>query len=120
MNILIVESQLALGEVWRRHLQRCGSQVALVESQQTAILALQETRFDAIVLDLVLTDGSAFGVADFASYRQPDAKIIFVTNTSFFSDGSIFKHFANARAYVPSHTAPEDLAAIVTHYSSLD
>ena len=36
--------------------------------------------------------GVAMAVADFASYRRPEARVIFVTNTSFFSDGSIFAH----------------------------
>jgi len=66
----------------------------------------------------VLENGSALAVADYANYRQPDARVIFVTNTSFFSDGSIFAHSANARAFVPSGTPPEDLAAMVEHYGT--
>jgi len=53
-------------------------------------LALCGGIFDVIVLDLALEEGSALAVADFASYRHPDARVIFVTNASFFSDGSIF------------------------------
>jgi len=40
-----------------------------------------------------------------------------VTNTSFFSDGSIFQVSNNACAYVQSETPPEDLAAMVEHYA---
>ena len=71
-----------------------------------------------IVLDLVLGEGSAFAVADFASYRRPQARIIFVTNTTFFSDGSIFSICPNACAYVQSATPPEDIAAMVEHYAT--
>ncbi len=71
---------------------------------------------DVIVLDLILSDGSAFAVADFSSYRQPDAKVIFVTNSTFFSDGSIFRHIPNACAMVPAETRPEDIGALVEHY----
>ena len=70
-----------------------------------------------MILDLVLDEGSALAVSDFASYRQPLARVIFVTNTSFFSDGSIFRHCVNACAYMPSATPPEDLAAMVEHYA---
>ncbi len=119
MNVLIVESKLELGALWQRHLERSGAEVTLVGSQEAAIAELYNSDFDIIVLDLVLEQGSALAVADFASYRRPEARIIFVTNTSFFSDGSIFAHSHNACAYMQSATPPEDLAAMVEHYAAL-
>lgn len=119
MNVLIVESKPELGALWQRHLERQGGSVTLVHSQEAAIIALYSNDYQIIVLDLVLDHGSALAVADFASYRRPDARVIFVTNTSFFSDGSIFAHSPNACAYVQSETPPEDLAAMVEHYAAL-
>jgi DNA-binding NtrC family response regulator len=118
MNVLIVESNPDLGWLWKRHLERQGAVVTLVCGQEQAIDALCREEFSVIVLDLVLEDGSALAVADFASYRRPGARVIFVTNTSFFSDGSIFAHSPNACAYVQSGTPPEDLAAMVEHYAA--
>lgn len=118
MRVLIVESNPDLGELWQRHLQRAGAQVDLVLNQEAAIHALRMHDFEIIVLDLVLQDGAALAIADFASYRRPDAKVIFVTNTSFFSDGSIFNISSNACAFVQSGTPPEDLAAMVEHYAA--
>ncbi len=88
-------------------------------TQDSAIAFLSRNAVDIIVLDLVLTDGSALAVADYANYRQPAARVIFVTNTSFFSDGSIFSHSSNARAFLPSTTPPEDLAAMIEHYGTM-
>ena len=62
---------------------------------------------------------SAIALADFASYRRPDAKVIFVSSSSFFSDGSIFQLSGNAHAFLPSSTPPEDLAAVVEHHARL-
>lgn len=118
MKVLIVESRPELGQLWMRHLQRQGADVTLVHDQEAAILALYGSGYEIIVLDLVLEQGSALAVADFASYRRPEARVIFVTNTSFFSDGSIFAHSPNACAYVPSGTPPEDLVAMVEHYAT--
>jgi DNA-binding NtrC family response regulator len=116
MQVLIVEGNPELGVIWHRHLERLGCDVILATNQTQAIEAMNDHDINVIILDLVLSEGSAFAVADFASYRHPDAKVIFVTNTTFFSDGSIFRHIPNACAFVQSQTPPEDLAAIVEHY----
>ena len=118
MKVLIVECQRELGQLWQRHLLRQGLSADLVHEQEAAIQALNRHAYGLIVLDLVLDHGSALAVADFASYRRPDARVLFVTNTSFFSDGSIFAHSSNACAYVQSGMPPEDLAAIVEHYAT--
>ena len=116
MKVLIVESENGLANIWQRHLQRMGMQVSRARGQTDAIGYLSTEDSDVIIMDLMLSEGSALAVADYASYRLPDAKVIFVTNTSFFSDGSIFSFAPNACAFVQSATPPEDLAAMVEHY----
>ena len=116
MRVLIVESNPDLGDIWKKHLARAGCEVELETSQEAAITRLHTQDVAVIVLDLVLEGGSAFAVADFASYRQPDARVVFVTNTTFFSDGSIFRHIPNARAFLQRETPPDDLAAMVSYY----
>ncbi len=118
MKVLIVESNPDLGELWRSHLERLGAGVTLVRDQESAILALNRGGFDVIVLDLLLERGSALAVSDFASFRHPRARVIFVSSSGFFSDGSIFAHSQNACAHVPADTRPEDLAAMVEHYAA--
>lgn len=118
MNVLIVQSRLELGQLWQRHLVRQGMQVVLAQSQDDAFAYLAVNAADIIILDLVIEDGSALAVADYANYRHPAARVIFVTNTSFFSDGSIFAHSANACALIPTATPPDDLAAMVEHYAA--
>jgi len=116
MRVLIVESNENLGNLWQRHLSRLGCNAILATTQSQAIDFLQKEDIAVIVLDLVLEEGSAFAIADYASYRQPDARVVFVTNTTFFSDGSIFQHIPNAYAFLQSQTPPEDLAEMVHHY----
>jgi DNA-binding NarL/FixJ family response regulator len=95
-----------------------GMTVAHATTQTDAIEMLRDYDADIIILNLLLAEGSALCVADYANYRLPDARIIFVTNTSFFSDGSIFSFAPNACAFVQCATPPEDLAAMVEHYGS--
>jgi len=118
MNILIVEANPDLSQVWKRHLERHGCDVHLAASQEDAVSVLLGTKVDVIVLDLMLEPGSAFAVADFASYRQPGARVVFVTRSTFFSDGSIFNLVPNACGFFPIETPPEDLAEIVAHYGT--
>lgn len=115
-RVLIVESEPELGRIWERHLARHGCRVRLVHDQEAACSALCEDGYDVIVLDLILRGGAALAVSDFASYRQPEARVIFVTDSAFFSDGSIFNHSPNARALLRTDGPPDDLAAIVEHY----
>mgnify|MGYP000182750921 CR=1 FL=1 len=118
MRVLIVQSNEALCRVWTRHLERLGVHVKAAFTGTEAVARIEDENFDCIVLDLVLEEGSALTVADVAYFRQPDASVVFVTDTTFFSDGSIFSHSANARAFVEKTTPPNDLAAIVQHYGS--
>lgn len=116
MQVLIVESTADLAALWKRHLERQHMTVAVAHGSERAVSLIATRRFDVIILDLVLTNGSALAVADYAQYRQPDTQVIFVTDTTFFSDGSIFAMSPNARAFVPTRTPPDDLAAMVAHY----
>ena len=116
MQVLIVESTADLAALWKRHLERQEMTVAVAHGSERAVSMIATQPFDVIILDLVLRDGSALAVADYAQYRQPDTKVIFVTDTGFFSDGSIFSMTPNARAFVPTLTRPDDLAAMVAHY----
>jgi DNA-binding response OmpR family regulator len=118
MRALIVESNDALGHLWQRHLERLKIDVLIARTGKDALALIHAFSFDVIVLDLMLADESAMTVADIAGFRQPKANVVFVTDTTFFSDGSIFCHSANARAFIKSNTAPADLAAIVQHYGS--
>lgn len=114
--ILIVASNPDLSRIWGRHLERHGQEVVILSSQKEAVEYLYENTAEAIVLDLMLTNGSAIAIADFASYRRPDARIVFVTNNTFFSDGSLFTHIPNTAAILQEQTPPNDLAAIVAYH----
>ncbi|MGV6840118.1 MAG: response regulator [Planktomarina sp.] len=117
MNVLIVERNTALRRVWVWHLMRQGLKVAHVKDSKAALAYLSHTEVNVIVLNLEMTQERAMSVADYASYRWPDAKVIFVTKDRFFSDGAIFKHCQNACALLPEATNPNDLATMASYYS---
>lgn len=119
MNVLIVENGGGLGKIWADHVGRLGCQVTLVHTQNDAEELLRSRDFDVLVINLNLAAraGDASAIADYASFRRPDAKVVFVTNSSFFADGSIFRYMPNAYAMVPVSTRPSDLAALVEYHA---
>ena len=71
MQVLIVESEPGLAEVWASHLRRQGAAVTTALSQDAAVQVLQNDDVDVIVLDLVLEGGSAIAMrADVTSERD--------------------------------------------------
>ena len=118
MRVLIVESNRDLSAVWGRHLERLGADVVLARDGEIAIDLIRQSDFDVLVVNLVLEAGSALAVSDFVEYRCPGTSVVFVTDTTFFSDGSIFSMTSNARALVRSGAPPEDIAAMVEHYAT--
>lgn len=113
----MVQHNDGLSDLWSHFLRRRGVEVVQAFTQSEAVAKLRFERFDALVLDLVLPDGGAIAISDFATYRQPDVPIIAVTSTSFFSDGSIFELMPNARSLMRTPLRPDDLAAMLEHYA---
>jgi DNA-binding response OmpR family regulator len=117
MDILIVEEDRNLARIWGRHLARSGGRVTLAHDEAAAIARIDAGPLAALVIDVDLGDGSAVAVADYARFRQPEAKVVLVSAQRFFSDGSIFRLLPNACAYLSRGTDPEDLAAVVDHHA---
>ncbi len=116
MTILIAESNPELGRIWARHLERQGAHVTIAQDRDGAILSLADTSPDLIVLSLSLGEAEAISVADYAAYRHPGVKVIFVTGSSFFTDGSIFELATNACACLPQNTSANDLAELIAYH----
>ncbi len=116
VQVLIVEHDRDLADIWAGFLRRQGLQCTIAIDATEACSALRVKSFGALVLDTALPGGEAFEVADFATYRDPDIPIIAVTAQGFFSDGAIFELIPNARGLLRAPLRPEDMAAMVEHY----
>ena len=88
----------------------------MVNNQQDAVDYLRKHAPEVLVLDVMLENGSAIATADFASYRRPDTRIVFVTRNTFFADGSLFQHIPNTAAIIAEGTKPADFAEIVAYH----
>ena len=91
INVLIIKEEFELARLWERALVRLGAKVQVARSAQMAIEHMRQQFFEIIVLDLDLSQGAAVGIADFASYRWPDTRVLFVTNGTFFRMDRFFR-----------------------------
>ena len=117
MQVLIVEADAERAALWSRKLEAMGSGVVIAGRRQDAIRQIREHDVSLIVLNLGLPEDGAFAVADFASYARPEARVLFVSSSSMLSDGSVFRHAANACGFLGADTPPEDIAAIALHHA---
>jgi CheY-like chemotaxis protein len=117
MDVLILDNSPDLGGLWQMHLIGLGMAAALVGSDDEALAYMRGIRPDVILANLDLPGSGAIIVADYAAYRYPDTRVVFVTASSHFSDGSIFSTSPNACAFLPARTPPEDLAAVVEFHA---
>jgi len=117
MRVMIVAAKRPRSVIWAQHLERVGARVTLAEGQEDAISCLHELPQDVVIIDLGLQDGGALALSDFISYRHPMARVIFISDGRFFSDGSIFAHCGNACAYLPLSTPAADIAALAEHHA---
>ena len=104
-----------LGRIWCRFLERRGFLVSLATASDEALRALDETDFDALILE-PMVDSGGLSVADFASFRNPDIQILAVTRSTFFSAGAILQMMPNARGVLRTPVRPEDLVAYLEHF----
>lgn len=115
MSVLIVEHDAAQAAIWADALAAQGYATDIALNQADAIRILRFKSYDIMVLQLILPDGGAIALADYACYRNPDVAIVTLTAPGFFSDGSIFQIIPNARSILAVPVPTEDLLAIVDH-----
>jgi len=118
LRVLIVEDNADLAAVWAGFLGRQGMVCTIAATPDDAYAALRASDFDALILDMEVSESEAVAVADFATYRNPNIPIIAVTARNFFSDGLLFQLIPNARGHLRRPLRLEDMAAIVEHYGS--
>lgn len=83
MNVLIVATAPDLGALWARALERLDLTPRVVDGEETAVAHMRHHRPELILADLDPPGSGALTVADYAAYRHPNARVIFVTASRF-------------------------------------
>ncbi|NNU79600.1 response regulator [Halovulum dunhuangense] len=118
MRVLVVHENGDLCGIWARFLKRSGFSVKVATSPADAEYQLASADFDVLVVEPELEGHGGLSVADMATFRNPEIRILAVTASSFFSEGTIFDLIPNARGVLRTPVRLEDLGAYIDHFSS--
>ena len=110
MRLLVVEDDLPLADVLSRGLEGEGMVVDRAASARQALAAVEDTSYDAIILDVMLGDGDGFGVCRTMRRLDVWAPILMLTARTAVSD-RVEGLDAGADDYVAKPFAFEELLA---------
>lgn len=119
MRIMIVEGDCAVARLWQDYLGREGFEVTSAETADQAVNALHGGNFDVVLINLVLPDGGAMGIADYIRVSAPQTQVIFVSDQTLFADGSLFALAPNLRMTIKLQMPPRDVAEIVRYCAQI-
>jgi two-component system alkaline phosphatase synthesis response regulator PhoP len=78
-RLLLVEDEINLGATLEDRLKREGYELSWVRTVEEALFQIRQARWDLVLLDVGLPDGSGFDVARALRAEQPSTGVIFIT-----------------------------------------
>ncbi|MEM7491164.1 MAG: hypothetical protein AAF390_18775 [Pseudomonadota bacterium] len=95
-----------------------GLKLVHAADETTAERLLLSTEPTLIVIDLDIACGIPLVLADLASWRHPEARILFTASGTLFADGAIFAHVPNLCAMLPSGMDDDDLIDVIAYHAT--
>ena len=87
MNCLLVDADPSMTLILTRLIQRLGYTVSVATSVQSGFRAIHTNKFDLLVFDYLLPDGTSVELSTLASVTQPNCRIILLTGSPAFPEG---------------------------------
>lgn len=104
--------------LWQLELAARGFDVDVALNAEEAFRSMLHTRYDLIVADLGLPDGSGVTVAQSAAMRAPEADVVVVTARTEFPNGELFGMSDNIVGVFRKSADMADFFAFVEHLRS--
>jgi DNA-binding response OmpR family regulator len=79
MHILIVEDEEIVSEILIARMKRWGQNVVLATSNEEAVSKIKTSRFDLVLLDIMLPDGLGYEIIPEIKQALPNINIITMT-----------------------------------------
>ena len=115
MKALIVEDDPELGYLWSEALDEIGASCEVARSNKDAMSLALRQKFDLIVLDLFIEDGTTVGISDWLSIRMPEVPILMITGSNMFPNGEHTQVAPGVRWLLRKPVKVVDLQVIAQH-----
>lgn len=113
-NILIVDDQLTMAELWRMKFTQLGFGVQLVRDGLDAIDVMRQRKFDLILLDLYMPKKDGFAVlAEKVTTLNADTPTYVITSSIRDDDLIHAKALGAKRSFLKYQTSPKDVVSAV-------
>ena len=118
MRVLVLEDDPILRSVWADTLGDEGFEVHEAAEAAEAIALIARQRFEVLVLDLMLDEGTSESVSSYAKVVAPHAFVVLVTGSGLFPNGEHRHEMPGVDWLLRKPVAIADLAAVVAHAGS--
>ena len=119
MRVLVLEDDPILRSVWVDALEDEGCEVHEAAEADEAIALIARQRFDVLVLDLMLEEGTSESVSSYAKVVAPRAFVVLVTGSGLFPNGEHRHEMPGVDWILRKPVAIADLTAVVAHAGSI-
>lgn len=113
-RILIVDDMTSMANLWKMKFAQMGYDVDMTKDGEEAMHALENTHFDAVVLDLYMPNKDGFQVLREKTHTQNSATPTYVVTSSIKQeDVSKAKELGARAAFLKYQTSPKELVSIL-------
>ena len=116
MDVLILEDDQTLAQVFFDALDGAGHDATVVNSNADAISQLFRRKFDLLICDLMIYGQTSIPVLEYANFACPDAEIILVTGSGLFPRGELHYWVSDVSYRIQKPVKIDDLLLLVSHY----
>jgi DNA-binding NtrC family response regulator len=116
VDVLILEDDRILAQVFCDALEDAGHTVAVANSNAQAFDIIEDSSFDLLIFDLLIDGETCIPVLDFASYALPRAEIILVTGSGLFPRGEMHYSISGVSYRIQKPVKLCDLVFLVEHF----
>lgn len=116
MNVLILEDDRILAQVFCDALEDAGHSVSVTHANDQAVALLRDQTFDILIFDLLIDGETSIPVLDYANLMAPSAEVILVTGSGLFPRGELHYSVSDVSYRIQKPVKLSELVLVVEHF----
>jgi len=116
LNVLILEDDRILAQVFCDALEDAGHSVTVAHNNEQAIACLRDYSFGVLIFDLLIDGETSIPVLDYANFVAPESDVILVTGSGLFPRGELHYSISDVSYRIQKPVQLNDLILVVEHF----